>query len=317
MRKKHIFIILFIIAILLLVTRITYNMEMNNMSNYPIPGEMVEINQHNIHVYKTGESSKSNSRIILLPGSGTTSPYADFYPLYSKLKDQYEIILYERPGYGWSDKTADDRNIDTMVDELRETLQRVNEAPPYVLVAHSMGALETIRYAQRYPQEIKALVFIDGISPTYAKNFKYTFTKKISWNTIKSIGEIGLINAISKTGVLDKVFIDIDNLPKDLQDIKKFMAIKNMNNSTMENEIQEMSSNGEIILQNGTIGDIQLLLFSATNNGYKNWSQTQTELLGLSTNTKQVVYENTKHYIHHEKAEPMAHEIQIFLEQLD
>ncbi|TQR30832.1 hypothetical protein C7Y47_14845 [Lysinibacillus sphaericus] len=233
MRKKHIFIILFIIAILLLVTRNTYKMEMNNMSNYPIPGEMVEINQHNIHVYKTGESSKSNSRIILLPGSGTTSPYADFYPLYSKLKD------------------------------------------------------------------------------------KYTFTKKISWNTIKSIGEIGLINAISKTGVLDKVFIDIDNLPKDLQNIKEFMAIKNMNNSTMENEIQEMSSNGEIILQNGTIGDIPLLLFSATNNGYKNWSQTQTELLGLSTNTKQVVYENTKHYIHHEKAEPMAHEIQIFLEQLD
>lgn len=292
-------------------------MEMNNKSNYPIPGEMVEINQHTIHVYKTGEPSKSNSSIILLPGSGTTSPYADFYPLYSKLKDQYEIILYERPGYGWSDKTVDDRNIDTMVDELRETLQRVNEAPPYVLVAHSMGALETIRYAQRYPQEITALVFIDGISPTYAKNFQYTFTKKISWNTIKGIGEIGLINAISKTGVLDKVFIDIDNLPKDLQDIKKIMAIKNMNNSTMENEIQEMSSNGEIILQNGTIGDIPLLLFSATNNGYKNWSQTQTELLGLSTNTKQVVYENTKHYIHHEKAEPMAHEIQIFLEQLD
>ena len=47
------------------------------------------------------------------------------------------------------------------------------------------------------------------------------------------------------------------------------MAIKYMNNSTMENEIQEMSSNGEIILQNGTLGDIPLLLFSATNNGYK------------------------------------------------
>ncbi|CAI8992978.1 MULTISPECIES: hypothetical protein [Bacillus] len=35
---------------------------------------------------------------------------------------------------------------------------------------------------------------------------------------------------------------------------------------------------------------------------YENWEKTQNELLKISSRTEQIIFPNTKHYIHHEKA---------------
>ena len=78
-----------------------------------------------------------------------------------------------------------------------------------------------------------------------------------------------------------------------------------------------MSENGETVLADGPIGDIPVLVFSATNNGYDNWEQTQKELLSISNRTKQIIFKDTNHYIHHEKSEIIVKELQQFLSDLE
>ena len=66
-----------------------------------------------------------------------------------------------------------------------------------------MGALEIIRFAQLYPEEVQALVTIDGVSPQYAQSFKMGVGQKIGWAAMKGVNNVGLLNLLTKTGVMD------------------------------------------------------------------------------------------------------------------
>ncbi|HWI46808.1 MAG TPA: alpha/beta hydrolase [Rummeliibacillus sp.] len=258
------------------------------------------MNHHQIHIYKNEKKSEDDPTIVLTSGSGTTTPFADFYPLYIKLdKNNMHFVLYERPGYGWSEGTSSSRDIDTVVKELHELLQKSEEKTPYIFVGHSMGALEIIRYAQ--------------LSPQYAKNYQLGISQNLGWIAMKGLRDFGIMSLLAKTGATDGLFIDIDGLPQEIQDLKVNMALKNMNNPDMKEELNLMREKGEMILRSGTIGAIPVLIFSATNNGYDHWEQTQQELLSISTHSKQIIIKNTNHYIHHEKSKEIVKELKKFL----
>jgi pimeloyl-ACP methyl ester carboxylesterase len=279
------------------------------------PGEMIAVNDHLMHIYASGNKQEEYT-LVLTAGSGTTSPFADFYPLYSRLNVNRHVVLYERPGYGWSEPTKDSRDIDTITEELHELLKNSGEQGPYVLMAHSMGSLEMIRFAQLYPKEVVALVMIDGISPQYARDFRRTPLMKLGWEAMRFAKNSGFLRGLSKLGVTDKLFIDIAGLPQELRDTKVAMSLKNINNDNMKDEMKSMSENGKKVLEGSSLGDLPILLFYATNNGYKNWEETQDQLKLWSTHVKQVVFPDTKHYIHHEKSKEIVEELDEFLAQL-
>ena len=64
-------------------------------------GELITINNHNIHIYRTG--NKSNQTLIFMSGSGTVSPVYDFKILYSKLAKNFRIIVIEKLVMVYSD----------------------------------------------------------------------------------------------------------------------------------------------------------------------------------------------------------------------
>jgi pimeloyl-ACP methyl ester carboxylesterase len=279
------------------------------------PGQMIDINRHSIHIYSNG-NKESKYTVVLTAGSGTTSPYADFYPLYIRLNDTRRVVLYERPGYGWSEQTASGRDIDTVTQELHELLIKSGEKGPYILVAHSLGSLEIIRFAQLYPGEVAGLVMLEGVSPEYARDFRNSPLRKLSWGAMSLAKNSGVLRGLSRLGVTDKLFIDIEDLPQELRELKVAMALKNMNNRNMKDEMNAMSSNGRKVLEGGSLGDMPMLQFSATNNGYKNWELTQQQLSSLSTRTRRVIFADTKHYIHHEKSGEIVAELNKFLSSL-
>lgn len=115
--------------------------------NAPSPGKMVEVNQHQMHVYREGEGEKT---IVLLAGGGTSAPMLDFKPLWSRLSANHSIAVVEKAGYGWSETASVSREIDGLLEESRTALKLAGAHPPYVLTAHSMSALEAIRWTQKY-----------------------------------------------------------------------------------------------------------------------------------------------------------------------
>ena len=134
---------------------------------YPPPGQMVAVNGHRLHVYAKGE--RGDLTLVFTSGSGTTAPVLDFRGLYSRLSDDYRVVVVERAGYGWSDDSSGvSRDVETVMQETRLALQGAGESPPYILFPHSMSGLEAIHWANQYPDEVAAIVGLDpAIPPIY------------------------------------------------------------------------------------------------------------------------------------------------------
>ncbi len=71
-------------------------------------------------------------------------------------------VTYSRAGYPGSGKAVGHRDAVTIVSELRVELTARGVAPPYVLVAHSLGGLYAQFYARSFPDEVAGLVLVDS-----------------------------------------------------------------------------------------------------------------------------------------------------------
>lgn len=132
----------------------------------PAPGKLVTVNEYNMHVFIEGQGEKT---FVFMSGSGTACPTFDFKPLWSLLSKNHRIAVVEKAGYGWSDSTNNPRDIDTLINDSREALKLAGLEPPYILVPHSLSGLEAIYWAQKYPQEVKAIIGLDPRIPTFEK----------------------------------------------------------------------------------------------------------------------------------------------------
>lgn len=126
------------------------------------PGKYITVNEKNMHVQVFGSGKHT---IVLLPGLGTISPYADFENLAKELATQYQVVILEPLGYGYSDDTDVPRTSDNIVEEIRTALKMLDIQPPYVFMPHSMGGIYTLEYLSKYPPEVEALIGIDATVP--------------------------------------------------------------------------------------------------------------------------------------------------------
>lgn len=131
-------------------------------ARYPAPGQLVEVNGHKMHIYSVG---KGDETLVFLAGWGTAGPVWDFKSLYSKLSDQYQVIVVEKAGYGYSETSDSPRDIDTVLEETRMALGKAGKTGPFILFPHSVSGLEALYWADKYPQEVRAIVGLDIALP--------------------------------------------------------------------------------------------------------------------------------------------------------
>lgn len=139
-----------------------------DLKTYIPSGKLYKVNGKNMHLYTGGQGDVT---VVFASGWGTANPYVDFSPLYEKLAPHVKFAVYDRFGYGYSDTTDKKRDIDTITNEIHEVLQASGQKPPYLFVGHSLGSLETLRFAQKYPDEVQGIVMVDGGSPEYYYNY--------------------------------------------------------------------------------------------------------------------------------------------------
>lgn len=89
------------------------------------PGKIVKVNDTYMHVYHIPQQTADHKNtIVFLSGSGTECPTYDFKPLWHLLAGRINMVVVERPGYGWSGQTGLSRDIDTILEETREALKK-------------------------------------------------------------------------------------------------------------------------------------------------------------------------------------------------
>ena len=162
---KVILIIALAVIILLIAIYINHQIRLKQESKLRSPlGQIVEVDGHNMSIYIEGAG---DATLVFMSGGGTCSPILDFKSLYALLSDKYKIVVVEKFGYGFSDVVDKSRDIDSILEDTRAALKAAGLSAPYVLCPHSMSGLEALYWAQKYPDEVSAIVGLDMAVPAY------------------------------------------------------------------------------------------------------------------------------------------------------
>ncbi|MCP4417730.1 MAG: alpha/beta hydrolase [Chloroflexi bacterium] len=125
-------------------------------TQYPAPGQIIEVEGRNMHINCTGTGSPT---IILDAGQGGWS--SDWANLMPQLSQNNRVCAYDRAGYGWSDAVADNPSPQDAANDLAALLTTAQIEPPYLLVGFSHAGLADRIFAAQHADQMAGMVLID------------------------------------------------------------------------------------------------------------------------------------------------------------
>ncbi|MGG2054578.1 alpha/beta hydrolase [Lysinibacillus pakistanensis] len=202
-------------------------------------GTLVEVEHQKINVYTEGHGDDT---YVFMAGSGIAAPMYEMKGLYSKFSQEHKIAVIERAGYGFSDITDDNRDIDTILEQTRAALLQSGNKPPYVLVPHSISGVEAIYWAQKHPEEIKGIIGLDiGLPGQYVK---HKMGQMDTWmiKGINLLTKIGL-HRLTPSKVYNPQVMRQSFLTKEEKAIYQALSYKQFFNNNMKNELLQVYEN--------------------------------------------------------------------------
>ena len=161
-------VVLLILLILLVVGLFIYHRIMisKNWTFLQEKGfcELASVGDYSLNVQKTGNADGKH-RIIMLSGAGPCYRFS-MKEFAENFQEDNEFIYLSRPGYDGSDDTKKAMTVEMVVENYRTALENAGVEKPYVLMPHSLGSLYASYWVSNYPDEIEALVNLDGTYPT-------------------------------------------------------------------------------------------------------------------------------------------------------
>ena len=267
------------------------------------PGRMVDVAGSQVHVYAEGiKNSAKLPVIVLLSGSGEPSPVYNYKVLYSKLTDVHRVVVVEKFGYGYSDVSGLSRDVKTMVEQNREALIKAGEPGPYVLMPHSMSALEALYWAHEYPDEVVSIIGLDMALPeSYHSGDRIliiTFNKMM---TFLGLHRIPFLYHISTRGLNENEIVQ-----------QKYIVYRQTLNNDVYAECRLVYKNACTVKKFG-IPHIPILMFSS--NMSAAWQKVQDDFAAQSENITLITL-NCGHYIHYFEADYISEEIKKYIRSL-
>ena len=79
----------------------------------------------------------------------------------SQINSNFDVLMYDRAGYGQSESGPSPRNIDRLRSELESVIDKFSNGRKVILIGHSLGGLIIRDYAVKNPLKTAALLFVD------------------------------------------------------------------------------------------------------------------------------------------------------------
>jgi pimeloyl-ACP methyl ester carboxylesterase len=81
---------------------------------------------------------------------------------------QTRVCAWDRAGFGFSSSSPEPQDIAHTTDDLERALRGAGIEGPYVMVGHSLGGLEALRFTDLHPQSVIGMVLVDPDIPDRA-----------------------------------------------------------------------------------------------------------------------------------------------------
>lgn len=309
---KVIFLIVAVIVLFIIVSFVRHKICSFRERKLLTPlGKLVEVNGHNMSVYTEGEGDKT---LVFLSGGGTCSPILDFKSLYSLLSNEYKIVVVEKFGYGFSDVVDEQRDIDTMLSETRMALEKAEIEGPYVLCPHSMSGLEALYWAQKYPEEVEAIIGLDMAVPAYYDEMHISIP-------ITKLGQYGAALGITRwiPGLAESDAIKAGTLSEEEKEIYRAVFYQRTATVTMIDEVKAVKDNAKTVKENG-VPQVPMLLFISNGSGgtgftEETWRRIPKEYIAGCDNASYIELD-CPHYVHDYEYEKISEEIRNLLKKM-
>ncbi|MBI2411239.1 MAG: alpha/beta hydrolase [Candidatus Kerfeldbacteria bacterium] len=326
-------IIVLIVVLLVLGYIIQVQTSKNFATNFPAPGQLVNVDGHKMHIYCTGVVQPDAPTIILDAGNGRSS--LDWSLVQPELSKTTRVCSFDRSGYGWSEPATTPRTGKNIVDEEKQMLEVAGITGPYILVGHSGGGMYARIFAKYYPQDVAGLVLVDSAAVS-ADTFKpLEDLENAQWQqyyVMKTLATFNILPILGKIGG-DKVIPDfVQKLPEEYHEPYLASIARPAYFNVMKAEGDELSTKDDEVWQElnsiTNLGNIPIVVLSAQATFAETagptakevdeyLAKTQKDLLKLSTNSKQVIAEKSNHDIHLDQPELVIQVVQDVMSQVE
>lgn len=140
----------------------------NYRSEYPAPGEMVTIDDHDLHLNCVGEGSPTVVFEADLDQYGSLT----WDPVQKEVSKLTRACSYDRAGILWSEFGPRPRDGETIAAELKMLLENAGEQGPYLLVGHGFGGAYLRIFAGKYPKDVAGMVLLESSHPDMMTRFE-------------------------------------------------------------------------------------------------------------------------------------------------
>lgn len=121
----------------------------------------VSVGDYSLNVARFG-NEKGHHTIVGLAGLGMGDYAVTARQMTAPLEEDNLFVFVDRAGYGFSDDTNNEMTLEYIVEDYRKALKNSGLEAPYILMAHSIGGAYANFWVSNYPEEIEAVVFVDG-----------------------------------------------------------------------------------------------------------------------------------------------------------
>lgn len=218
--------------------RYQLNKELEGMDS---KGTFVEVHHKKLNVYNEGDGEDT---YVFMPGSGIAAPVYEMKGLYSQYSKDNKIAVVERAGYGYSDVFNDKRDIDTILEQTREALIQSGNKPPYILVPHSIAGVEAIYWAQKYPNEVEAIIALDIGLPQQYVTHKMGALDSFMIKGMNLLTKIGF-HRLAPSQTYNPEVIKQSFLTDREKELYKAISYKQVFNNDMKQELLQVDENSQ------------------------------------------------------------------------
>ena len=246
---------------ILTVTSLYHAIASHQENQQPPPGNITTINQAKIHWSTAG----SGATTILIDHS---LGGLEGYLLIDQLAKLGQVIIFDRPGYGWSSPNWQPRTSHQINLELQNLLQTAQIQPPYILVGDSFGSYNMRLFAYSYPQQVRGLIMTDGLHqdqmlslPLRLKILKIFFA--ISFVFVSIGAALGIVRILGLLGIFEIIKPELKHCDSHrLQQVKRsFYRASHW--LTMAREMSSLNTSGKQLRVANDLGDLPVINIEA------------------------------------------------------
>jgi pimeloyl-ACP methyl ester carboxylesterase len=260
--------------------------------NTPPPlGKLVDVGGYRVHLYCIGTGSPT----VVIVGAGFSFDWGLVQPEVAKVT---QVCSYDHSGIGWSDSGPKD-SCSLRVKEVHTALKNAGIRGPYVLVGHSLGALVARIFAARYADEVAGIVFIDHAMSFSVSSHPSADPKVLAMNPPPMPLTLNGGPPVTIGIESDPNFSKLSAQDRELHlwamaQTRNQIALQS-NHETTQGCVTEVDSITNE--HDHPLGDKPLIDVTTGGDGIPGYTELQAKLLSLSQNSKQLVADNSGHFV--------------------